>query len=142
MNQDLILLPLFAMFLLTFCIGLWMLKLRFKAVRVDGLNPGYFLLNKGAKLPDYLAKVTNHYANLFEFPVLFYVAGLILYAGHKVDGLYLAFTWAFVVARCIHAYIHTTYNTIDHRRRAFLAGTLILFCIWVRIFVQVISGLI
>ncbi len=140
MNQDLILLPLFAMFLLTFFIGLWMLKLRIKAVKEDGLNPGYFLLNKGAKLPDYLAKVTNHYTNLFELPVLFYVVCLILYAGHKVDGLYVAFAWTFVVARYIHAYIHTTNNILKQRRLAFLVGSLILFCIWVRLLIQVISA--
>ena len=83
MHQALIFLPLFAMFLLTFFIGLWLLKLRFKAVKKNGLNLGYFLLNKGAKQPDYLAKVTNHYTNLFELPDLFYVVCLMLYAGHK-----------------------------------------------------------
>jgi hypothetical protein len=139
MNQDLILMPLFAMFLLTLVIGLWMLKLRFKAVKEDNLNPGYFVLNKGAKLPDYLAKVSNHYANLFELPVLFYIVCLILYAGHKVDGLYIAFAWTFVGARYIHAYIHTTSNILKQRRLAFLVGTLILSCIWVRLLVQIVS---
>jgi len=139
MNQDLILLPLFAMFLLTFSVGLWMLKLRFKAVKEDNLNPSYFLLNKGAKLPDYLAKVTNHYTNLFEFPVLFYVVCLILYAGHKVDSLYVVLAWAFVVARFIHAYIHTTHNILKQRMLAFLVSSLILFCIWARLLIQVVS---
>lgn len=139
-NQDLILIPLIAMFLLTVGIGLWMLKLRFKAVKEDNLNPRYFLLNKGAKLPDYLAKVTDHYTNLFELPVLFYVVCLVLYAGHKVDGLYIAFAWAFVGARYAHAYIHTTDNILKLRRLAFLVGTLILSCIWVRLLVQVVSA--
>lgn len=137
MNQDQILFPLFAMFLLTFCIGVWMLKLRFKAVKEDGLNPGYFQLNRGAKLPDYLAKVTNHYTNLFELPVLFYVACLILYTGHIVDVLYIGFAWTFVGIRCAHAYIHITYNNLKHRRLAFLVGTLTLAFIWARLFIQV-----
>lgn len=140
MSQDLIFLPLFAMFLLTFGIGVWMLKLRFKAVKDDGLNPAYFQLNRGAKLPDYLARVTNHYANLFEFPVLFYVAGLFLYAGHKVDSVYLGLAWAFVGIRYAHAYIHTTYNHLPHRRLAFLTGTLLLAAIWVRLFIQILSA--
>jgi hypothetical protein len=65
MNQDLILPPLCAMFLLTFAVAVRMLKLRIKAVSEESVNPGYFQLNRGAKLPDDLAKVTNHYANLF-----------------------------------------------------------------------------
>lgn len=117
-----------------------MLKLRFKAVKEDGLNPGYFLLNRGAKLPDYLAKVTNHYTNLFELPVFFYVVCVVLYAGHKVDGLYMGLAWAFVGIRYAHAYIHTTYNNLKHRRLAFLVGSLILAYVWLRLVVQVMSS--
>ena len=138
MNQDRILLPLFAMFLLTFGIGVWMLILRFKAVKEDGLNPGYFQLNKGAKLPDYLAKVTNHYTNLFELPNFFYVICLVLYAGHKTDGIYMFLAWLFVFFRYLHAYIHTTYNNLKHRRLAFLVSSLFLASIWVRLLVKVV----
>jgi hypothetical protein len=106
MKAELILYPVFAMIFLTFGIGILMLKLRFKAVREDGFNPAYFLLNRGAKLPDYLAKATNHYANLFELPILFYVAGLILYTGNKVDTIYLMLLWLFVVwiFACLYPY--------------------------------------
>lgn len=140
MKQDLILLPLFVMFLLTFAIGVWMLKLRFKAVREDGLNPGYFQLNRGAKLPDYLAKVTNHYENLFELPVLFYVVCLALYAGNKADVTYIGLAWLFVVIRYAHAYIHTTYNNLRHRRLVFLCGSLVLALMWVKLAVSVIGS--
>ena len=51
--------------------------------------------------------------------------------------IYRATTFKFTLTPVI-----PTYNTIDHRRRAFLSSTLILFCIWTRIFIQVISGLI
>jgi len=141
MKQDLILLPLIAMFLLTIAIGIWMLKLRLKAVREDGLNPGYFQLNRGAKLPEYLAKVSNHYANLFELPVLYYVVCLAIYAGHKADTTYIGLAWLFVSIRIVHAYIHTTHNTLRHRRLAFLCGTLVLSLMWIRLAVQIIGQL-
>ena len=140
MNQDLMLLPLIAMFFLTFGIGVWMLKLRIKAVKEDGLNPGYFLLNKGAKLPDYLAKVSNHYANLFEFPIFFYAVCVALYAGNKTDTVYLMLAWGFVVMRYLHAYIHTTYNNIKHRRFAFLGSILMLASMWVLLFIEIITA--
>ncbi len=139
MKQNLILYPVFAMVLLTFGIGVWMLRLRFKAVREDGFNPAYFLLNRGAKLPDYLAKATNHYDNLFELPVLFYVAYIILYAGNKADVTCVGLAWLFVGIRYAHAYIHTTYNDLKHRRLAFLSGTLVLAALWIRIMIQTIS---
>lgn len=139
MNHDLILLPLIAMFMLTYTVGIWMVKLRFKAVKVDGLNPGYFQTNRGAKLPDYLAKVTNHYVNLFELPVLFYVVCVVIYAGNKVDATYIVLAWLFVAIRCVHAYIHSTYNNLRHRRNTFLFGVVVLAIMWVRLAVQIIT---
>lgn len=140
MKAELILYPVFAMVLLTFGIGILMLRLRFKAVREDRFNPAYFLLNRGAKLPDYLAKATNHYANLFELPVLFYVASLILFMGNKADMVYITLLWLFVGFRYVHAYIHTTYNNLKHRRLAFLGGTVVLTILWLRMMIQTISS--
>jgi hypothetical protein len=140
MKQDLIIYPLFAMFLLTYFIGIWMVKLRFKAVKDDGVNPGYFQTNRGAKLPDYLTKVTNHYVNLFELPVLFYLVCVLIYAGSKVDDTFIYLAWLFVGFRTIHAYIHTTYNNLRHRRNAFLFGSIVLALMWVRLTVELITG--
>lgn len=140
MNRDLIIFPLIAMFVLTCLIGIWMVKLRFKAVREDGLNPGYFLTNRGAKLPDYLAKVSNHYVNLFELPVLFYVVCIVIYAGNKVDASYIVLACLFVIIRYIHAYIHTTYNHLRHRRNTFLCGLILLAIIWLRLAAQIITA--
>ncbi len=139
MKQDLILLPLIAMVILTFIVGMVMLKLRFKAVKEDGLNPGYFLLNRGAKLPDNLAKVTNHYANLFEMPLLFYIFCLAIYAGQRTDFTYITIAWLFAVVRYFHAYIHTTYNDLKHRRFSFLIGSVLLASMWIRLGIQIVS---
>ncbi|MDO9103416.1 MAG: MAPEG family protein [Methylovulum sp.] len=139
MNPNLIIFPVFAIVLLTFAVGILMLKCRFKAVKEDGLNRSYFLLNKGARLPDYLAKVTNHYANLFELPVLFYVLCLIIYSGNHTDLPYTVLAWCFVISRYAHAYIHIGDNNVTHRMLAFLGGTLILAVMWIRLAVQLLG---
>ncbi|PPD45284.1 MAG: hypothetical protein CTY16_10310 [Methylobacter sp.] len=140
MKQALIVYPVFAVVLLTFVIGIWMLRLRIRAVKEEGLNPGYFLLNRGAKLPDGLAKVTQHYDNLFEMPVLFYVACLSVLATNSTDIVFLCLAWFFVGARYAHAYIHTTYNGLKHRRLAFLAGTSIVAAMWIKLFIQLLAA--
>jgi len=139
MNANLILFPVIAIVLLTFAVGILMLKFKFKAVRENKLNPDYFLLNKGAKLPDYLAKATNHYANLFEVPVLFYVLCLIIFAGNKTDGDYLVLAWLYAGLRYAHACIHITYNKLRHRMLAFLAGMVVLAVMWIRLAIQLIA---
>ncbi|MDP2904348.1 MAG: MAPEG family protein [Methylovulum sp.] len=139
MNPNLIFVPVIAIVLLTFAVGILMLKFKFKAVEEDGLNPKHFLLNKGAKLPDYLAKATNHYANLFEAPVLFYVVCLTIYAVNKTDNSYLVLAWLYAGLRYAHAFIHMTYNGLKHRMLVFLAGMAILAALWTRLAIQLIA---
>lgn len=133
MHQTNIILPMSALVLLTYGVGLWMLKLRFKAVRQHGLSPDYFKLNQGGELPEDLHKASRHYANLYEVPVLFYAACLILLNTQQVDTLYLMLAWSFVAARYVHAFVHITYNKLKHRRRVFLIGIVLQSVIWVRI---------
>lgn len=140
MKQTLIIYPVFAVVLLTFVVGIRMLLLRIKAVKQQGLNPGYFLLNRGAKLPDGLAKITQHYDNLFEMPVLFYVACLAILATNNTDAVFVGLAWFFVAARYVHAYIHTTYNGLQHRRLAFLTGTSVVAMIWLKLFIQLLAS--
>ena len=140
MKQNIIFYPLLGMVLLTFIVGIKMLLSRIKAIKEDGMNPAFFLLNRGAKQPEYLTKVSHHYENLFELPLLFYVSIILIYATNNVDYLYLILTVSFAVTRYIHAYIHITYNNLLHRRNAFFVGSIILFIIWLRIAYQVASA--
>jgi len=138
MRQETILFPMFFLALLTFGVGFLMVNRRFKAVKEDGLNPAYFKLNRGGKLPEYLEKVSRHYINLFEFPVLFYVVSLLIYVTKQSDAYYLALAWLFVATRYLHSYIHITYNALKHRMVVFLSGVIILIVIWIRLFFQLL----
>lgn len=138
-QKALILLPMLGMIFLTFGIMIWMLKLRYRAVRKDGVNPSYFSLYRGAKVPDYLLKVTQHYENLLEIPILFYAAILVLTALDIADTFYVILSWSFFITRLVHSYIHTTSNKLVHRKNAFIASMLVLIILWVRITINVIS---
>lgn len=131
MTQETIFYPLIAMVLLTFSVAFSLLRLRFKAVKKDGLNPGYFLLNKGGKTPQYLVKAEQHYLNLFELPVLFYLLTVALYVTRQVDMLQLVLAWGFVLSRVIHTTIHLSINRLVWRMRAFVSGALFLLSSWV-----------
>jgi hypothetical protein len=132
-QKALLLLPLVGMFWLTVGIALWMLKLRYRAVRKDGLNPAYFKLNKGAKLPDYLVKVTQHFENLFEMPPLFYIAIILVLLLGLNDAGYIVLSWLYLLSRMAHAYLHPSSNHVPHRRNAFILSSVILMIIWARV---------
>lgn len=131
--------PMLGMVFLTFSIMIWMLKLRFRAIKNDRVNPRYFSLNKGAKLPDYLLKVTQHYENLLEMPILFYISILMVIALNLTNTSYVILAWLFLFFRVIHTIIHTTYNKVTHRKNAFIISTLILILLWLNLTVDIIT---
>lgn len=132
-----IFLPMFVLVLLSFAVGLLLLKERFKAVK-SGLNPGYFVYNKGGKLPESLIKVSQHYENLFETPILFYVACVSLYATATVTLLNLGMACLYVFSRFMHAYVHIGQNNLPARRRTFLFSLAILFALWLEFMLELV----
>ena len=134
-----LLLPLLGMVLLTFIISALLIKLRYRAVLKDGVHPRYFKLNRGAKLPEYLIRMTQHYDNLFETPVLFYVAILLIISLNINDTGYIGLSWGYLLTRVLHAYIHTVHNKLRRRRNIFILSYLILIILWVRISLDVLS---
>ena len=137
--QTMLLLPVFGMVFLTIGIALWMLKLRYKAVLEDGVSAKYFKLNRGAKLPEYLVRVTQHYENLFETPLLFYVAILLLLILELNNTGYIFLAWGYFLSRLLHAYIHTVTNRLKHRKYAFMLTSVILIILWIKLATDTIN---
>ncbi len=135
-----ILFPMAGMVLLTFAVGVAMLGLRFRAVARGEINPRYFLLNRGGRVPEYLARVEQNYTNLFELPVLFYVLVLTLYATASVTPSQIWLAWGFVVARVLHTLVHTTVNRLRWRMRIFSAGALLLIAAWALFVLRLVAG--
>ncbi|HEX7028661.1 MAG TPA: MAPEG family protein [Gammaproteobacteria bacterium] len=121
--------PMFAMVLLTFTVMTLMGVSRINSVRTGKISIGYFRIMSGDS-PEYLLKLSRHFSNLFEVPVLFYTAGLLSVALNIEHVLLPIFAWLFVLLRCIHAFIHITYNNVIHRMLAFIAGSLCVLIIW------------
>lgn len=131
MAQSSILLPVIGMIFLTFSVAVRLFYLRVYAVK-NGLNPSYFLLNRGAKLPEYLVRVEQHYQNLFELPMLFYIVVILILVMQYVDIIFQILAWSFFFIRIAHAWIHITKNRLVYRRNAFLLGGFVLLGIWIR----------
>ncbi len=135
-----ILYPMASLVLLTFVVGVAMLGLRFRAVARGQINPRHFLLNRGGRVPEYLARVEQNYLNLFELPVLFYALVLALYATASVSPLQLGLAWGFVVARLLHTLVHTTVNRLRWRMRIFSVGALLLIAAWALFVQRLVAG--
>jgi hypothetical protein len=81
-----------------------------------------------AKLTD--SQAADNFRNLFELPVLFYLALVVAVQTAQVGMVTLALAWAFVALRVGHSAIHCTYNKVIHRFYVYFVGGVALWTLW------------
>ncbi len=111
--------------------------LRVLAIQRGEISEDFYRLFQGEGRPELEAKLTRHYLNLLELPILFYVAGLAIFAAGLVDATFVGLLWAFVAIRVVHAVVHISYNRPAHRALVFGVGFLVLAAVWIRFVVRV-----
>jgi hypothetical protein len=80
--------------------------------------------------PERLRKLSNNYDNQFQQPMLWYSAVALFVATGLADGVAVALSWLYLLARLAHSYIHIGSNYVPHRFYAFLASIAILVALW------------
>lgn len=121
--------PMFAMVLLTFFVAFRLLFLRLKAIKTGKMKLSQFRLNTG-DIPDEITQTTRNYSNLFEIPILFYVAGAIAIAMGTESPMMTIIAWLFVLARGVHSWIHLTTNDVINRFRIYIVANFCVLAIW------------
>jgi hypothetical protein len=131
--------PVVAQAMLTFAVAVRMYVIRVAEMRASRISPQSLANSRQAaeKLQNIAA--SDNFRNLFELPVLFFAICPILYVTDNVSTWQLILAWVFVSLRCIHSFIHVTYNRVMHRFRAFLASMICLFAMWAVLVVQLMN---
>ena len=131
--------PVLAQVLLTLILGVALGIRRTRAVVSRRVRMKDIALSADG-YPEGIRKHGNNLRNQFETPVLFYVlCGLAIYLG-AAGTLMAALAWAYVASRVVHCAIHVTYNRVDHRFFAFLAGVIVLALMWLILAVQLLAA--
>jgi len=124
--------PVLALVALSFLVMLGILVTR-SVDLIKGAKPmSYYEDFDGVGASIAVMRPTRQLVNLFEFPVLFYVATGILVAAGMQDGLLRTLCWAYVALRWAHAISHLAWNRLWLRSPLFAASNLILLALWVR----------
>ena len=128
------LLPMIAMVMLTFAVWLYMYFTRIGEMTRKNIDPQEINTHiKGLeKLIDSAGPASN-LRNLFEMPVLFYLAIVITLVLLIQDIWLIALSWAYVLLRVVHSFIHCTYNNVLHRFTAYVSSCVILFLMWAQL---------
>jgi hypothetical protein len=140
MTIPMILLPVFVLVALTLSLAIWMGYERNRAIFSKEVRIKDIALTKEG-WPEQAKKVSNAYHNQYELPVLFYVLVAFAMLTRKADLIFVVLSWAFVISRLIHAYIHTTTNRVPRRFFAYLVGLVVLVIMWVYFAIQIFSGM-
>ena len=135
-----ILLPLLAQVLLTVLVWVYMYATRFREMAAKNIEPDHLADRAAAQsLLRSSAGPADNFKNLFELPVLFYVAIVLSLVLLIQDALLVQLAWGFVLFRAAHSAIHCTYNRVVHRFLAYVGSALVLFLMWVRLAMFIFS---
>lgn len=128
--QYAILLPPCALVLLTGFVWLRVGSDRLGEMRSRRIHPQQVATAKNAAETFQNVQSADHFRNLFEVPVLFYVLCGFLAITQLTTLFLLACAWGYVVLRALHTYIHLTHNTVVRRFQSFVASTIVLYVMW------------
>jgi hypothetical protein len=128
-----ILYPVLALVALTLVVGLVMLRRRVGEMVRRRIPPQAVATSSrmAAALED--TGAADNFRNLFEVPVLFYAAAVVVYGAELTSALHVALAWAFVASRLAHSLIHCGYNKVTHRLAAFATGYALVAALWAAI---------
>jgi hypothetical protein len=128
------LLPLLALVLLTFVVWVFLYISRITEMKRRNIHPQALKARNHVPelLPDSAAPA-NNLMNLFEMPVLFYLAVILSLILLVQDQVLVLLAWAYVLLRCLHSLIHCTYNKVMHRFQAYFLSSIVLLLIWLRL---------
>ncbi len=121
--------PVFTLIALTFGLLFWMGATRRDAIAKGETRLKDIALGQSA-WPQRQTQIGRAFQNQLELPVLFYVLVGLAIVTQKADLLFVCLSWAFVLARLVHAYVHVTDNHVLRRFQAYVAGVFVLMAMW------------
>ncbi len=135
------LLPMIAMVALTFVVWVYMYITRIAEMGRKNIDPQDLdtHVKALALLTDSSGPASN-LRNLFELPILFYLAVLLTLVLLIQDVWLIALSWAYVLLRVTHSFIHCSYNNVLHRFTVYIASCAVLFLMWAHLGWYVISN--
>jgi len=130
MKEYALIYPMFTMVILTFVVLVALFRNRAQSVSKGEISASYFKTYRGEVEPDSSIKLAQHFANIFEAPTLFYVACLAAMIVGETAMTFQFLTWAYVILRALHAYVHTGSNKLKQRIAAYFSSWVVLLLMW------------
>lgn len=122
--------PIFALWGLTAVVMALTLRERIRQFRAQRLHPQKVATRAAFAAAIQDTRCADNFSNLFETPVLFYVACLGIYVTHNVSMSTLSLAWLYVVLRVGHSVVQCGSNHVMTRFKVFAASLATLLALW------------
>ena len=140
MDPRLIFVPCSIVVIMTMVAWIRMFVLRFSYIRNNRVHWQKLKAQKAVdRFPINVKVAGEHFSNLFEVPVLFYVLCGFLYITDLVTLSMVVLAFAYAVLRAAHTYIHLTYNRVSHRFIVYAASCFVLGLMWLSFTVSILT---
>jgi hypothetical protein len=136
--QTAIVLPAIALVLLTAIVWVRLYVERIRELRQRRIDPQSLATSAMASQTLQRVQASDNFRNLFEVPVLFYALCAVLASAQHVSSFFVIGAWLYVALRCVHSFIHLTYNRVMHRFAVYVLSTVLLYILWGVLGVQVL----
>mgnify|MGYP003331194526 CR=1 FL=1 len=83
--------------------------------------------------PDFETRCTRHFSNLFEVPVLFYLACILIQVQNLQDKNLVTLGWIYCGFRVLHSMSHLLSSKVGPRLLLFVFSNVALVILWVKI---------
>ena len=130
MSEREIFYPALALVALTFIVWLRLFFTRVGEMKRERIPPQSVALSAQAAAKFSDSRAADNFRNLFELPVLFYIALVVAALTGQVTAITLLLAWLFVAFRVLHSIIHCGYNKVMHRFSVYFAGGVALWLLW------------
>ena len=115
---------------LTFVVTMRLLYFAVKSVKKGEIHIKQYRIYDG-EFPPILNSVRQHYKNMFEMPILFYLLAVLLLIQGNTTNLDIIFAWGFVVFRILHSISRIPNRDVNLRFGLFAGSFLMLLGGWI-----------
>ena len=122
--------PLIAIIFLTIIIGVRLLYCNTKAVLNGEVDIRHFRLFN-SKIPKNLQSISQHYKNMFEMPILFYILCILLIINNNYTQFDVILAWGFVLFRVLHSLARIPNRDVNLRFGLFTGSVIMLVIGWI-----------
>ena len=93
--------------------------------------------NMDGEFPKYALSARDHFRNMFEIPILFYLLCILLIIKNEYNQIDIYLAWGFVLFRLIHSLIRIPNRNVLYRYSAFIVSLFFLIGGWISFIIKI-----